>query len=282
VSRGAITDVRASRTALVWLASGRTWGLRLDRPDAAQDIQAAEWEFRPIPIDTPEGPWVLNHTHTGIVLRPFGDVFGYRLDNDGQTYYPDATYRTGTIVAVFTNDRGEQTEHPFDLSAPRVNLRGIVVPPPPPEDPPVADNLETVKRVRAKYPTPLGARHWEFLVELAQATGAWLYRKEAGDNCLIPALGKRVSLDVIGRGTLGDVWVDVLGDAEGAAIPTWDEHPNAAGEYVDVRAVQLPGDPLPPPPPPPTDDPPPTGDLAVRLARLEGLVAGIRQAMHGV
>lgn len=144
------------------------------------------------------------------------------------------------------------------------------------------NQLETVQRVRAKYPTPLGTRHWEFLVELAQATGAQLYRKEAGDNVLIPPLGKRVSMDVIGRGTLGDVWVDVLGDAEGSAVPAWDAHPNAAGEYVDVSGIVLPGapgpvtGPVPGPVPGPTPTPAPVPlpvDLSAILKRLDALEA---------
>lgn len=168
VSFGAITDVRASRTALVWSQGGRTWGLRLDRADTARVIQAAPQEFRPIPIDTPSGPWVLNHTHTGIVVRPFGETHGYRFDNGGQTFYPDAVWRNGQIVAVFTNDRGEQSAQTFDLLAPRVPL-GVRLPlpvpfpapdpQPRPEPIPMSQPLPPVVRATrdryvARFPVP--------------------------------------------------------------------------------------------------------------------------------
>ena len=118
--------------------------------------------------------------------------------------------------------------------------------------------LQTVKTIRAKYPTPLGARHWEFLVEVAQATGAQLFEKLSGDKVFVPALNTSVSMDVIGRGALGDVWVDILGDAEGAAVPSWDAHAGAAGKYLDVSGITLPGAGTPPPSNPPPSNPPPT------------------------
>jgi hypothetical protein len=138
IATGGITDVRASRTALVWTMNGRTWGRRAT--GLASEIQAAPAEFRPIPIDTPDGPWVLNHTHTGIVLRPFGETHGYRYDNGGQTFYPDAVYGDGAIRVIFTDSHGQQAELSFSLSAYRVDLRAPVVvtlpPAPPIETPP--------------------------------------------------------------------------------------------------------------------------------------------------
>lgn len=154
----------------------------------------------------------------------------------------------------------------------------VAPPPPPPPPPEVPMSLSIVQRVRAKYPTPLGARHWEFLVDVAQQTGTLLFHKDGGTHIFVPPLGKNVSQDIVGRGVLGDVWVDILGDAEGQAIPTWDAHPNAGGEYLDVSGIELPGNP--PPPPPPVDPPPP--DVNARLTALEGAVLRIRTALHGV
>lgn len=123
VARGGITDVRCSRTVLVWRDNGQTWGGRLDyQTFTPKCIQVAPEEFGPIPVDTPFGPWVLCYTQTGLILRPFDAHDGYRFDNDGQTYYPDAVYRNNGIEAIFTNDRGEQSTQPFDLNAPRVPL----------------------------------------------------------------------------------------------------------------------------------------------------------------
>lgn len=112
-------------------------------------------------------------------------------------------------------------------------------PEPKPEPTPVSNpnHLEDVKRIRAKYDTPLGARHWQFLVELAQAIGARLFRKDGGTNILIPALNVHVSQDIIvmpnGEG------FDVLGDGEGAATPGWDSKGQMTGEFVDVSGVKL-------------------------------------------
>ncbi len=163
VGAGAITDVRASRQAIVWSDAGRTWGMRLDRPDHASDIQAAPREFRPIPIDVPGGAWVGNHTDTGLVVRPFGSVMGYRFDNGGQAFYPDWKYdaAVNAIVAIFTNDQGVQFERVFYLDAPRVDL-SLPVPPnpePPEPEPPVSQPLpplvkDTRDRFVAAFPVP--------------------------------------------------------------------------------------------------------------------------------
>jgi len=147
-------------------------------------------------------------------------------------------------------------------------------PPIPPVEPPVTDYLAINQRVRAKYPTPLGSRHWEFLVDLAQQTGTLLYEKPGGAHVLIPPLNVFVSMDVIGRGVLGDVWVDTLRDAEGQAVPIWDAHPNAGGTYIDVRGVVLPGT--------PGTGPGPGGQCEARVAELEAAVRQIRDIAAGV
>lgn len=141
---------------------------------------------------------------------------------------------------------------------------------------PETPNFEAdVAQIRAHYPTPLGFLHWAFLVEVAQWTRTLLFRKEDDNSVLIPALGKRVSLDIIGRGALGDVWVDILADSEGAARPVWQPHEGADGEYIDVSRVALPGA---PPPPDEPDDPPPSGDLVSRVLALEAFAAAVRRA----
>jgi hypothetical protein len=131
------------------------------------------------------------------------------------------------------------------------------------------------------YPTPLGARHWEFLVEVAQWTETQLYRKEDSNSVLIPALGKRVSLDVIGRGSLGNRWADILQDSEGQANPVFQLADTPAnGEYVDVSRVVLPGAPPPVPVPVPTPTPTPTPPPVSTLeARVEAIERWIRRAL---
>jgi hypothetical protein len=156
VSIGAITDVRASRQALVWSDRGRTWGIELGLPGFAADIQAAPAEFRPIPIDTPGETWVGNHTDTGLVCRPFGSTNGYRFDNGGQCFYPDWKYANGTIVAIFTNDAGVQSEHVFPLDADRVPLGTAPMPIPPTKpQPPKPDPLPgPVPKPKPPQPEP--------------------------------------------------------------------------------------------------------------------------------
>lgn len=132
ISRGGITDIRVSRTLVVWSQDGRTWGYKIDNSEPARDLHAAPVEFRPIPIDTPDGPWVLNHTHTGIVVKPYRKKHGYRFDNNGQTFYPDAVFKHGKIVAIFTNDRGEQFEYEFDLGR---DFIALDIPLPKPDNP---------------------------------------------------------------------------------------------------------------------------------------------------
>lgn len=162
-----------------------------------------------------------------------GDLFGIAIPElkGRQTYFVWPTL-------------AELRALPFVTDAPPIE------PPtkPPVETPVPTDYLGIVQRVRAKYPTPLGARHWEFLVDVAQQTGTQLFRKEDDNSAKIPALGKRVSLDIIGRGTLGNRWADILAHSEGTADPVFQlQDTPADGEYVDVSGVALPGAPAPPP-----------------------------------
>jgi hypothetical protein len=120
----------------------------------------------------------------------------------------------------------------------------------PPVEPPVStDYLETNKRVRAKYPrsnpggSPLGGDHAAYLVDLAQQTGTLLYEKKDSNSVAIPGTGTTVSLDVVGRGTMGDNWADVLQDSEGQAVPIWNVTAGAAGTYIDVSGIPIPGEP---------------------------------------
>ena len=267
IRTGSVARVRASNTAVTWNENNvEVWG-------SAHGFRAEKLPFlgfAPIPIETPEGLWVGVYSHTGLIVVPWGSELGYRYDRldargDGDTFNPDFRYENNTIKAVFSSGRGVIDYHVFDLAAPRANVNVVVsqpapqpvpqpVPQPKPEEPkPVLNQEATVRRVRAKYPTPLGTEHWKFLVEVAQATGTKLLRKEAGTNVFVPPLNLRVSQDIL---MFGDQGVDILGDGEGAATPSWNEKGTIAGEYVDVTGIKLDGSGTvtPPPPPPPTDD----------------------------
>lgn len=255
--------------------------------------------------------WVCSNAGNaeGLYVRPADSVFGYFLPG-GEWYYHDFRKFGDTLLIVASTHRGELRVKRISVSDPRVDLRSVVVaiPTPPPPNPvviphptptplpepapmptranPLADLTEIRYHGDRPYPTPLGARHWEFLVEVAQWFGAKLFRKDGGDHVWVPALNHFVSQDTIGQGDLGNVWVDILGDGEGAAVPTWDAHPNAAGEYLDVSGIVLPGAtpvpvPAPTPTPPPAPTPTPTpDDLPARVQALESGLAQLRALLR--
>ena len=107
--------------------------------------------------------------------------------------------------------------------------------PPQPEPPSmsVPNQLSAVQSVRARYPTPLGAQHPAFLIDVAKTTGAKLLRKDSGTHITLPT-GVNVSQDIL---MFGDQGIDILGDAEGAATPAWTEKGTIPGEYIDVSGT---------------------------------------------
>jgi hypothetical protein len=138
-------------------------------------------------------------------------------------------------------------------------------------------SLQIVRKIRAKYPTPLGSQHAAFLVELARAIpGAGLLKKTSGTRIKLPKpWNVEVSQDIIclfAGATLNHY--DVLKDGEGVAKPTWAlVGPIGAERYVDVSAGPAPAPPSPPAPPTPPGDSLPKclADLRVIVARLEAL-----------
>lgn len=173
----------------------------------------------------------------------------------------------------------------------------IHIPPSPPKpEPPVSipNQIDLVKSIRAKYPrtapgsSPLGEDAWRCIVEIAQRTGTWVFRKDGGERCFIPAglllkypNGVSINRTIIGRGAAGTQWIKVLGDGEGTAFPIWNVGDTPAdGEYVDVSGIVL--NPQQPPTQPPPTQPPPSSDLAARVAVLEQKYDRIINALHGV
>lgn len=135
-------------------------------------------------------------------------------------------------------------------------------------------SFEVVKQVRSKYPTPLGAAHGQFLMEVASATGKGLVRKDWGTFVRLPD-GTGVSQDCV-MDITGRHW-DILVDGENSAGPAWELVVDSnSGQplvleqkrYYDVPAV------APEPPLVPLPDPepvPPAADPAseARLRALE-------------
>lgn len=161
--------------------------------------------------------------------------------------------------------------------------------PPPPDDPPEEDPLPEpqipsrvadVAQIRAAYPTPLGSKHAEFLIEVTRHLGAKLFRKEGGTHVTLPD-GTPVSIDIIilenqldSLGRRGNWWVDILGDGENLAIPGWEAHPNAGEPEKWVSPPEGPQEPPGDPQEPPTG---PTGPdpLPELLKALEGILTRV-------
>ncbi len=280
VDRGPIADVRMSIGLLVYTkGTGQSVGYdRRARRLVDLGIPGVA-TFRPVPVDTPGGPWILNHTDTGIVLRPLADPLnGYRFDNGGNTYYPDAVFSGEAIRVAFTDSRGELEEKLFTLTAPRVDLRLPVQPPVPPVDPPIDpevpvdypfpegyDPLPALKSVRARFPTPLGAQYGDFLVQCCKAVGfkAGLMHKDGG-TFIVLANGAKVSQDwMVFPNRAG---LDFLLNGENTADVSWGPaRETNPGQYLDVSSL--------------FDAPeqPPTADLKALQQAVALLTGRVRQ-----
>jgi hypothetical protein len=111
--------------------------------------------------------------------------------------------------------------------------------------------LDIVKAVRAKYPTPLGATHGMCLIEIAATigNGAGLYKKDYGTFVVLRD-GTKVSQDIIAyRDGTG---YDCLGSGETDATPQW----NKIGSLLDDIATRYYAINQSPPPDPPPGPPP--------------------------
>lgn len=108
-----------------------------------------------------------------------------------------------------------------------------------------------VEAVRVKYPTPLGAEHGAFLIDLARTLGggAGLLAKDWGTFVRLPD-GRGVAQDIVCyRVGEGATHFDVLADGEGVAEPRWHEvGPIDPARYVDVGGAPQP-EPVPVPDP---------------------------------
>lgn len=161
---------------------------------------------------------------------------------------------------------------------PRINAQTPEPPQPQqPEQPTVPDipnQIDTVRRVREHYPTPLGAQHAACLLELAReiGQGAGLLRKDTGSNILLPD-GTRVAQDIIIFPN-GDGY-DCLGSGETLATPQWsgpvEGSPFPASRYYKVSAPSEPGEPTEPGEPGEPGEPPSVDTLGLILLELRKL-----------
>lgn len=162
---------------------------------------------------------------------------------------------------------------------------------------PALAQQSVVAAVRGKYPTPLGAQHGAFLIEVACATGKGLLRKDWGTFIRL-ADGTGVAQDILVEPDRSGRHLDILGDGENRAIPNWDlvtDEATGAPLLVDPARFYAPacGAPSTPHPPPSTEPAPPATvpanppdwleDLLATLADAEALLrtelAAIRQEL---
>ena len=133
--------------------------------------------------------------------------------------------------------------------------------------PDIPNQSDVVRRVRDKYPTPLGDKHAACLLELAReiGQGAGLLRKDHGTNILLPD-GTRVAQDIIVFPN-GDGF-DCLGSGETLATPQWggpvEGSPFPSSRYYEVKPAPQP-EPVVPQPGPNLD---PADMLALILAEV--------------
>lgn len=142
-------------------------------------------------------------------------------------------------------------------------------------------SVEVVRRVKNKYPTPLGARQGEFLIEVARALGAGLLRKSGGAVIRLPApFDVEVAQDiVVFRVGGGAEHYDILIDAGVADEPAWQaKGPVDPARYLDVSVgapAPAPPLPLPTPLPPPPSRPNQPYAVHTPLCREIGEILGV-------
>jgi hypothetical protein len=139
---------------------------------------------------------------------------------------------------------------------------------------PAFAQLDVVQRIRREYPTPLGATHGKFLVEVACQTNKGLLRKDGGTHITL-ADGTNVAQDIVMD--RDGVHYDILGDGENLAIPAWNQVTEPA--KVDPARYYAPVcNNTPPAPPATTPATPPDWlqDLAAGLALLESELKAVR------
>lgn len=90
-----------------------------------------EQEFGPVIVDTPDGPWLVTHTHTRLLARPLGSTTGVVVDESGDTFYPDAAWHVDRHeiricwskgIGPKGGSAGTPHEAWVALAAPRVDL----------------------------------------------------------------------------------------------------------------------------------------------------------------
>src|SRR6201988_1390260 len=237
--------------------------------------------------------WVTYWTAGQLVLHPFASPRGYRIRQGDDAFNHDVVGLGDSTarIAFATNAAetpGSVVVQDIDVAtAPRVELAPTIAPPPAPEPPPTrpvrppaqepASLAGDVATARQAYPTPMTPAQLAALLNAVawqhRAEGWGLLSKPAGNNCPAPS-GVLVACDILVHRPSG-LHFDVLGDAEGAARPSWGN----AGP-IDMSRFMAPVEPAgagpsPDPDPEPPTPAPPAVDLSAVLSRLDALARQI-------
>lgn len=183
--------------------------------DATYTSPGPLWEWTEIPVGR------IGQGEGGVVIRTSDGVLRRVVEASVPARFIRVN-QVGSKVAITYSVFSQNTVYRVLTTEDELrSLPPVEVPiDPPKEDPPmpVDSPLATIQTIRAKYPTPLGATHGRFLVELALALGMDLLRKSYGTHVVLPD-GTGVSQDVLlDPARIG---YDVLSDGEGAARPVW-------------------------------------------------------------
>lgn len=128
---------------------------------------------------------------------------------------------------------------------------------------------EIVARIRQQYPTPLGASHASFLLEVAQTLKGGLLKKTGGTVVTLPS-GQTVAQDIFAEPPVSGIckcW-DILQDGEGAANPVF----NRSDDQPESRYYAVGTQPIPDP------EPQPDPQIEARLIALEAAVSVLQRS----
>lgn len=289
--QAALRDLRMSpEGALCWSQHvggvWEAWGARPGQSPERLHVASGQ-ELWPVPLDSPEGPWVLSHTDTALLLRPWASDHGYVV-HVGVTDFPDAIW-TVEGWQVAWSERGELRTRLLPHDTPRTLLRGpapVPIPEPPPVTPEpdpvsytsIAPNMfHVVQAVHLEQPGLIHRPHG-FTREVARRLHAIDARwgdngkrgnpQDLSEDCVAfkapgsPAGGVEI-YDVIARANTVDAapaWID----------QTWATVANGTiGVWVQPQAAA----PGPVPPPVVTPPPPPVpGGCALTVDQVREVV----------
>jgi hypothetical protein len=256
---GPALDLKVSDTCIAW-STPTSLFYKVQNGPVFEQPKLGVSLYRPVPIDTPSGPWIQCHTQQGIVLFQPGQTRGHYKNTNGQSYYPDARCVGDHILSVYTDVHGVLGSATFPLT-PSVDLttihEGTPPPQPKPEPPPMptrTNHLDLVTQVCVEMAAlfPVGPeRGFQILNKVCRelaGEGYGLLAKTSGNNYRGYSVDKIIQKDGTG--------VDILTGPNNDQ-PAWSEivpvDPSAWREPAGPPQSQPDPVPVPAPQPVPVD-----------------------------